>query len=131
MLSCEPFEEEYLIRVDVPALQGEVSVTDSQPQEIGANLDFTVRPEKVRISTNPPRTTAKELNTFKGVVDEPVYSGFQSKFYVKLEQAPSTQVKVFKQHTVFLEDGPDIEWKDTVYVSWTAADGYLVKDTDR
>jgi len=131
VVSCEPYEGEYLIRVDVPALQGEISVTDYEPQAIGAALDFTVRPEKVRISANPPRSTVKELNTFKGVVDEPVYSGFQSKFYVKLERVPSTQVKVFKQHTVFLEDGPDIEWKDSVYVSWTAADGYLVKDTDR
>jgi len=131
VLSCEPYEGEYLVRVDVPALKGEVSVTDYEPQAIGAKLDFTIRPEKVRISTNPPRSTVKELNTFKGIVDEPVYSGFQSKFYVKLEQEPSTQVKVFKQHTVFLEDGPDIEWKDTVYVSWTATDGYLVKDTDR
>jgi spermidine/putrescine transport system ATP-binding protein len=30
-----------------------------------------------------------------------------------------------------LEDGPDFEWKDTVYLSWTAVDGYLVKDTNR
>lgn len=131
VLSSEPFEGEYLIRVDVPALQAVISVTDYESQAIGAELDFTVRPEKVRISTNPPRSTAKELNIFKGVVDEPVYSGFQSKFYVKLESAPTTQVKVFKQHTAFLEDGPDIEWKDSVYVSWTAGDGYLVKDTDR
>lgn len=131
VLSCEPFEDEYLIRVDVPALHGEVVVTDYEMQNVGAKLDFTVRPEKVRISTTPPRTTLKELNTFKGVVEEPVYSGFQSKYYVKLESEPSTLIKVFKQHTVFLEDGPDIEWKDTVYVSWTATDGYLVKDTER
>jgi len=128
ILSCEPYEKEYLIRVDVPQLKGEVYVTDAEPQKVGAEMDFTVRPEKVRISANAPRSNHAYLNTFKGVVEEPVYSGFQSKFYVKLEQAIDTQVKVFKQHTAFLEDGPDIEWKDTVHVSWTAQDGYLVKD---
>jgi spermidine/putrescine transport system ATP-binding protein len=131
VLSCEPYESEYLMRVEVPALKGEITVTDYEPQQIGSLMDFTVRPEKVRISSNVPRSTTKELNTFKGIVEEPVYSGFQSKFYVKLENESSTQVKVFKQHTAFLEDGPDIEWKDTVYVSWTATDGYLVKDTER
>ncbi len=131
ILSCEPYEEEYLMRVQVPALNGEVSVTDYEAQPVGTEMDFTVRPEKIRITSNPPRSTVKELNTFKGMVEEPVYSGFQSKFYVKLENEASTLVKVFKQHTVFLEDGPDIEWKDTVYVSWTASDGYLVKDTER
>ncbi len=131
VLSCEPYEDEYMLCVDVPALKEKVYVTDAEAQQVGSSLDFTVRPEKVRISLNPPRSTNKTLNTFKGVVDEPVYSGFQSKFYVKLETAAETQVKVFKQHTAFLEDGPDIEWKDTVYVSWTAGDGYLVKDTER
>ena len=131
VLSCEPFEGEYMIKVDVPALKEEIYVTDSDTQEVGSLIDFTVRPEKVRISLNPPRSTSKTLNIFKGSVEEPVYSGFQSKFYVKLESELDTMVKVFKQHTAFLEDGPDIEWKDVVYVSWSASDGYLVKDTER
>ena len=66
-----------------------------------------------------------------GIVEEPVYSGFQSKFYVKLDAVSETLVKVYKQHTVFLDDGPDIEWLDEVYVSWHADDGYLVKDSSQ
>jgi len=131
VLSCEPQGEEYLLRVEVPQLQGEVYVTDSEAQEVGSSLDFTVRPEKIRISPNPPRSNSTTLNTFKGIVEEPIYSGFQSKFFVKLEKEPDTLVKVFKQHTVFLEEGPEIQWKDTVYVSWSANDGYLVKDTEQ
>ncbi len=129
VLSCETQGEEYLLRVEVPQLQGEVYVTDSEAQEVGSSLDFTVRPEKIRISPNPPRSNNITMNTFKGIVEEPIYSGFQSKFFVKLEKEPATLVKVFKQHTVFLEEGPEIQWKDTVYVSWSANDGYLVKDT--
>lgn len=131
VLSCEPYENEFMIKVDVPMLGGTVSVTDYDALEVGSKLDFTVRPEKVRITSTPPRSTNKELNTYKGIVDEPVYSGFQSKFYVRLDNEQKSIVKVFKQHTAFLDDGPEIDWRDTVYVSWTATDGYLVKDTDR
>ena len=131
VLSCEPHENEFMVKVDVPLLGGTVSVTDYDAVAVGTQLDFTVRPEKVRITSTPPRSTNKELNTYKGIVDEPVYSGFQSKFYVRLDNEQKSIVKVFKQHTAFLDDGPEIDWRDTVYVSWTATDGYLVKDTDR
>ncbi len=131
VLTCEPFEDEYMLTVDVPSLGDVVTVTDYDPLEIGSEVDFTVRPEKIRVTTNPPKSTNKHLNTYKGVVDEPVYSGFQSKFYISLDNEDKTTIKVFKQHTAFLDEGPEIEWRDTVYVSWTAADGYLVKVTDR
>lgn len=131
VLSCEPHEGEYMLKVDVPSLGGVVSVTDYDPLEIGSEVDFTVRPEKVRITSTPPRTMHKELNIYKGVVDEPVYSGFQSKFYIRLDNEEKSIVKVFKQHTTFLDEGPEIDWRDTVYVSWTATDGYLVKETNR
>ncbi len=121
-----------MIVVDVPALGTTINVTDLDPQEVGSKFDFTVRPEKIRITLNPPRSTAAGLNVFKGVVEEPVYSGFQSKYYVRLDDNTTAPLmKAFKQHTAFLEDGPDIEWKDSVYLSWTAVDGYLVKDVDR
>ena len=81
---------------------------------------------KIRISLEKPSSSTKELNVFRGEVEEPIYSGFQSKFFVKLECG--TVVQVFKQHQNYLEDGPEIEWKDTVYVSWAANDGYIVED---
>ena len=42
-----------------------------------------------------------------------------------------TMVKVFKQHTNYLDDGPDIAWKDTVYISWSSEDGYIVEDINK
>ena len=66
------------------------------------------------------------INVFKGIVEEPVYTGFQSKFYVRLENGAI--IKVFKQHTNYLDDGPEIAWKDEVFVSWSADDGYIVED---
>lgn len=126
--SCDPYNDEYMIKLNVPALNGEVLVTDVDPLEVGKQVSFTVRPEKVRITLERPTRLGKDLNHYNGYVEEPVYSGFQSKFYVKLENG--TIVKVFKQHTNYMDDGPEIEWKDQVFVSWSADDGYIVKVLD-
>lgn len=104
-----------------------ILVTDYEKTEIGQKVAFTIRPEKIRITTEIPNVGGrKDINVFKGVVEEPVYTGFQSKFYVRLENG--TIIKVFKQHTNYLDDGPEIEWKDTVYISWSSEDGYIVED---
>ena len=42
-----------------------------------------------------------------------------------------TIVKVFKQHINYLDEGPEIAWKDTVYISWAANDGYIVEDINK
>ena len=58
-------------------------------------------------------------------MDEPIYSGFQTKFYVKT--AEKVVIRVIKQHAKYSDEGPDIVWKDTVFLSWSANDGYIVE----
>ncbi len=107
-----------------------ILVTDYEMTKPGQKVCFTVRPEKIRITLEEPDVHGrKDINVFKGIVEEPVYTGFQSKFYVRLENG--TIVKVFKQHTNYLDDGPEISWKDTVYISWSAEDGYIVEDINK
>lgn len=107
-----------------------ILVTDYEHTDKGQKVAFTIRPEKIRITTEEPDVHGrKDINVFKGIVEEPVYTGFQSKFYVRLENG--TIVKVFKQHTNYLDDGPEIQWKDTVYISWSAEDGYIVEDINK
>ncbi len=108
-----------------------ILVTDYEHTDEGQKVAFTVRPEKIRITLEEPDVRGrKDINVFKGIVEEPVYTGFQSKFYVKLEKT-GTIVKVFKQHQNYLDDGPEIQWKDTVYISWSAEDGYIVEDIEK
>ena len=131
---CEPHTEEgkdpeFMCALSVPELDATIQVTDYEKTEIGQKVCFTVRPEKIRITLEPPVTNRNDINVFKGVVEEPIYSGFQSKFYVRLENG--RLLKVFKQHTNYLDDGPEIEWKDHVYVSWSANDGYIVEDIEK
>ena len=125
----EDREPEYMCTLNIPQFSKPIMVTDYEQTQEGQKVCFTVRPEKIRVTTEPPKTDRKDINVFEGIVEEPVYSGFQSKFYIRLENG--TMLKVFKQHTNYLDDGPEIEWKDKVYVSWSANDGYLVEDINK
>jgi spermidine/putrescine transport system ATP-binding protein len=151
VVKCEGYKaksgEEYMVTLNTPALglqaqlKGDtqatkeedknILVTDYEHTDEGQKVAFTIRPEKIRITLEEPDVHGrKDINVFKGIVEEPVYTGFQSKFYVKLEKT-GTIVKVFKQHTNYLDDGPEIQWKDTVYISWSAEDGYIVEDIEK
>jgi len=121
-------DPEFMCTLDIPELSSNIKVTDYERTEEGQRVCFTVRPEKIRISLDPP-PQKPNVNVFTGIVEEPVYSGFQSKFYVRLENG--TIIKVFKQHTNYLDDGPEIEWRDNVYISWSANDGYIVEDIEQ
>ncbi|MGI5058970.1 ABC transporter ATP-binding protein [Treponema pectinovorum] len=151
VVNCESYKaktgEEYMVTLNVPALgmQAQLSgdtqatkeedknilVTDYEHTDEGQAVAFTIRPEKIRITLNEPDVKGrKDINVFKGIVEEPVYTGFQSKFIVKLEKT-GTIINVYKQHTNYLDDGPEIQWKDTVYISWSAEDGYIVEDIEK
>jgi spermidine/putrescine transport system ATP-binding protein len=125
---------EYMVELDIPAL-GKVKVTTIDVVEVGQTVSFTVRPEKIVISTERPPSKREDINLFQGVVDEPIYSGFQTKFYVKVTNSAASAdasasgalIRAIKQHSKYSDEGPDIEWKDSVYLSWSAADGYIVE----
>jgi spermidine/putrescine transport system ATP-binding protein len=119
-------EAEYMAELDIPAL-GRIKVTTVDQIKPGQKVSFTIRPEKVKISKDRPATTREDINTFQGMVDEPIYSGFQTKFYVKVKDQ---MIRVIKQHANYSDEGPDIVWKDEVYISWSANDGYVVEVKD-
>ena len=107
-----------------------MQVTDYDFTQKGQKVAFTKKKEKIRITLEPPNTGGRtDINVFSGIVEEPIYSGFQSKFYVKLDTGKI--IKVFKQHTDYMDDGPVIQWKDKVYVSWSAEDAYIVEDINK
>jgi spermidine/putrescine transport system ATP-binding protein len=126
ILSAVPIQKaegEYMVELAIPEL-GNIKVTTVDVFEPGQRVSFTTRPEKILISTEKPTTTREDINLFQGVVDEPIYSGFQTKFYVKVKD--KILIRVIKQHAKYSDEGPDIVWKDSVYISWSANDGYIV-----
>jgi spermidine/putrescine transport system ATP-binding protein len=118
-----PAENEYMAELDIPEL-GRIKVTTDDVFKCGQHVSFTIRPEKIVISKEKPATKRGDINLFQGEVDEPIYSGFQTKFYIKIDK--NILFRVVKQHAKYYDEGPDIVWKDTVYISWSAHDGYIV-----
>ncbi|MFP4331583.1 MAG: ABC transporter ATP-binding protein [Alkalispirochaetaceae bacterium] len=104
---------------------GRVLVTSDELPEIGERVEFTVRPEKLRITKQLPSELAPDMNVVHGVIDEPIYQGFQSKFFVSISS--SYILRVFKQHASYMSEGPEINWQDEVSVYWSAEDGYIVR----
>jgi len=115
---------EYMAELEIPEL-GRIKVTTVDEVAVGQTVSFTIRPEKIVISKEKPATKRGDINLLQGMVDEPVYSGFQTKFYVKV--AGGTLIRVIKQHANYSDEGPGIKWKDSVFLSWTADDGYVVE----
>jgi spermidine/putrescine transport system ATP-binding protein len=113
-----------MVELEIPDL-GRVKVTTVDEVKIGQTVSFTIRPEKIAITTDKPSTNRSDINLIEGIVDEPIYSGFQTKFYVRV--SGSTVFKVIKQHANYSDEGPEIVWKDSVYISWSADDGYIVE----
>jgi spermidine/putrescine transport system ATP-binding protein len=116
--------EEYLAVLDIPEL-GRIKVTTVDNVKQGQTVSFTIRPEKIVITKDKPATKRDDINLFQGIVDEPIYSGFQTKFYVKVME--KSMIRVIKQHANYSDEGPDIRWKDSVFLSWSANDGYIVE----
>jgi spermidine/putrescine transport system ATP-binding protein len=114
----------YMAELEIPEL-GTIKVTTDDELKPGQKVSFTVRPEKIVIAKEKPATKRADINLFQGKVDEPIYSGFQTKFYIKLNG--NTVIRVVKQHAKYYDEGPDIIWKDEVYLSWSAHDGYIVE----
>ena len=115
---------EYMAELEIPEL-GRIKVTTVDDVKPGQTVSFTIRPEKIVITKDRPLTKRADINLFQGTVDEPIYSGFQTKFYVKV--LGKTIIRVIKQHANYSDEGPEIRWKDSVFLSWSANDGYIVE----
>ena len=60
----------------------------------------------------------------KGIVDEIIYTGFQSKYFVKISDSLYSG---FQQHRKFFTDEIEAKWKDEVYIWWNCKDSYIVE----
>jgi spermidine/putrescine transport system ATP-binding protein len=124
---------EYMVELEIPSL-GVIKVTTVDTVKIGQTVCFTIRPEKIVIAMEKSNTKRDDINFFRGTVDEPIYSGFQTKYYVKINDGngngDSQLIRVMKQHAVYSDEGPGIVWKDNVFISWSANDGYIVSVKD-
>lgn len=89
----------------------------------GDNVHLSLRPEKLRISRDKPELN-KFCNCLQGIVEDVVYKGDHTKFWVRIE---GHRLGVKQQHGRFLLDTQPILWKDKVWVWWHADDGFILE----
>lgn len=90
---------------------------------LGDNVYLSVRPEKIRITREKP-TEHNHLNIFYGEVDNIVYKGDHTNFWVRVDEY---RLSVAQQHSRFLLDEVPIEIEEKVWIWWHADDGYLLE----
>jgi spermidine/putrescine transport system ATP-binding protein len=112
------------VRVDVDGL-GEITVFLDKPATLGDTVGITIRPEKIRISTDLTLPAQRVPNLFEGVVEELIYAGFQSKFFVRVNN--TLTLKVFKQHMQFVTGEKAIKWRDKVSIRWNPNDSFIIE----
>ncbi len=109
---------------------GEIRFEMDRKVRIGDHVKVSVRPEKIRVTRNLPKNLGKIHNVIKVYVDEVIYTGFQSKYFVWLNGEKEMLFKAFKQHAIFFEDDESsVKWDEEAYISWNSEDSYLVEVT--
>lgn len=104
---------------------GEFKVELDKAVKVGDTVKLTLRPEKIHVDIKEPKFNEK-YKVLEGVVDEVIYSGFQSKLFIKV-LGSNRIIKAFDQHREFLEEDELFEWKEKVYFYWNYEDAYLVE----
>ncbi len=102
---------------------GRVSVYNDKKVRIGGLVHLSLRPEKLLIHSNRP-ADREHYNIFKGIVEEAVYLGSQTKYWVRVGEY---RVAVMRQHRRFLLDEKPIRWNDEVWLEWSGDDGYMLE----
>ena len=105
---------------------GKFKIELDKPVKIGDNVKLTLRPEKIKVDTDPKFLNNDNYKVVKGVVDEVIYTGFQSKLFIKIDGTDQI-FYVYDQHRKFLTDEELFEWKEKVYFYWHYEDAYLVE----
>lgn len=89
---------------------------------LGANVHIAIRPEKIRISKEKPNRT-EDYNWTQGLVQDIVYLGDVSIYYVKIETGKVVLATV--TNLVRAAERP-IQWDDSVYLYWEKESGVVL-----
>lgn len=108
---------------------GELIIEQDKKVEIGNHVKVSIRPEKIKVTKTKPKEISSTINTLPVYVNELIYTGFQSKYFVHLCSKEEYTFKVFKQHAVYFDDNDEgaIWWDEDAFISWDADDGFLIE----
>jgi spermidine/putrescine transport system ATP-binding protein len=105
----------------------EVLCFNDKQLSVGDPVHLSIRPEKIRISSEKPPEHPHH-NVFSGTVEDMVYRGDHTNFWVTVN---GHRIAIIQQHSRFLLDEKPIRWKDAVWIWWHADDGFILERYSR
>ncbi len=120
---CEIVDSEYCT-VEIDGLEPRIRMFNDKNLRANVPVDLSIRPEKFSIHRQPP-DSAQERNTLRGVVENVIYLGSHTKWWVRVSD--EYLISVTSQHSRFLLDKDPIRWEEEVWISWHADDGYMLE----
>lgn len=109
-------------RAEMAGLQ-EILIENDKPVRPGDRIHLSIRPEKL-IVEHEPRTDGEWDNTVAGIVEEVIYFGSHTRYWVRCGEH---RLCAEQQHRTFLLDQTPPKWGDRVWLRWHANDGYLLE----
>ena len=113
-------DEPDYIRIDAPALGGEIYVGHGVSCAPNQRVWFAIRPEKMRLTRTRPE---QPDNAFPGMIDDVAYMGNLSIFRVRLGNG--TLVKVTRAN-LSRYDEEALTWDEACWVSWDDTAGVVL-----
>ncbi len=101
--------------------------------KLGSKVYLSIRPEKLHLSHEKPQDLhGGKLNVFPVTVDQAVYQGAYTRFWVWTGEHRDDcwELSVLQVHSRFLLDQQPIMWDQKAWLSWHADDGYMLENYD-
>ena len=121
--TIESVEGDYCV-IDVKGFP-RIKAYNDKNLSAGQKVALSVRPEKIRVTkARPAPEKGASINVFPSVVQDIVYQGVYTKYWLK---SADLRISALKPHSRFLLDQETITWNDPVFVWWHPDDAYMVE----
>ena len=90
----------------------------------GGKVNLSIRPEKFMISASRPERTDEHTNLLQGKVEEVIYLGPHTRYWVRVQD---WRISVVKQHYGYALEEKNIRWDDMVWLRFEADNAYMLE----
>jgi spermidine/putrescine transport system ATP-binding protein len=115
--------EDDFVRLRVDGFPEQVECFNDNKLKVGDLVYLSIRPEKFRIQRERPEA-ARHCNAVPGVVEDVVYMGSQTKYWVRVQEY---RIAVTRQHIRYQLDENPISWTHPVWISWHGDDSFMLE----
>ncbi len=112
------------VLVQCEEISSEIYISSSADVPLGANVTVAIRPEKIILDLEEPKSIGKKKRNYgSGVVSEIAYLGDMSIYHIEMKNEKIIKVSLSNQ--VRLSERP-VNWGDEVYLSWHPQSGSVL-----